>query len=106
MPVARLHRVGPRGTGCRVGREWGQCQQAFTIDGGVLAFKKSPSYEAATSYTVDVRATEVLGATDTGPAKSAMVMVTVNINDLDEPGKVTFELPAAPGWSDMEGIVQ
>ena len=37
-----------------------------------------------------VRATEVLGQDDTGPAQYTEVMVTVNINDLDEPGKVTF----------------
>ena len=74
--------------------EWdlnGADASKFTIDGGVLAFKKSPSYEAAPSYTVDVRATEVLGATDSGPAMSTMVTVTVNINDKDEPGKVTFD---------------
>ena len=88
--VATFTATDPEGQGV----EWdlnGANASAFTIDGGVLAFKKSPSYEAATSYEVTVRATEMLGATDTGPAMSTEVMVTVNINDLDEPGKVTFD---------------
>ena len=63
----------------------------FTIDGGVLEFKKSPNFEDTPSYKVTVRATEVLGEDDAGPAEYTEVTVTVNIEDLDEDGKITFD---------------
>ena len=38
-----------------------------------------------------VRATEVLGEDDTGPAQYTEVTITVNIEDVDDPGRVTFD---------------
>ena len=91
-PVADFTAMDPEGQGV----DWdldGPDASKFTIDGGVLSFKKSPSFEPpeSSSYEVTVRATEVLGQDDTGPANYTDVMVTVNIEDVDEDGKVTFD---------------
>ena len=88
--MANFTATDPEGQGV----DWdlnGPNASAFEIDGGVLTFKKAPSYEADTRYEVTVRATEVLGQNDAGPAMSTEVTVTVDINDLDEPGSVTFD---------------
>ena len=64
----------------------------FSIDGGVLAFKKSPNYEKATgggpddehmanTYSVMVVATDAT-------RKTSMKEVTVNVANVDEPGTV------------------
>ena len=66
----------------------------FTIDGGMLAFKSPPNYEDPNNtdhrFVVTVRATEVLGEDDTGPAEYSEVEVTVNIENVDEDGKISF----------------
>ena len=97
-PVADFTAMDPEGQGV----EWdlnGDDASKFTIDGGVLEFKESPNYEpaSASTYVVTVRATEILGEGDRGPANSSKIEVTVRINDLDEPGEVTFDylLPEA-----------
>ena len=94
VPVATFSAPDPEGQSV----EWelnGDDAGKFTIDGGVLAFKNSPNYEDATNtdkkFDVTVRATEVLGANDAGPANFSEFMVTVNIVDVDDPGKVTFD---------------
>ncbi len=94
VPVADFAAMDPEGQGV----DWdlnGDDAGKFTIDGGVLEFKDSPNYEdpknPSKSFTVIVRATEILGADEPGPANSTQVTVTVNINNVDEPGKVTFD---------------
>ena len=88
-PVADFTAMDPEGQGVDWGL-YGADASKFTIDGGVLAFKKSPDHETKSSYEVNVRATEMLGDDDIGPAKYSELIITVNITDLDEPGKVTF----------------
>ena len=55
----------------------------FTLAGnGVLTFKESPDYEEQRSYSVTVRAK--------GGAHTVDRVVTVNIQNVEEPGTVTF----------------
>ena len=61
-PVVEISASDPEGQAV----DWdlnGPDASKFTIDGGVLSFKKSPSFEPpeSSSYEVTVRATEVLG---------------------------------------------
>ena len=86
----------------------------FTVDGGVLRFKKSPNYEASTDraridnpatddvdeteatdnnvYHVTVRSTDVRPAGATGAAPTSTVEVIVTVTNLDEPGTATISL--------------
>ena len=90
-PVATYTAVDPEGTAVKwslAGFDAGD----FSIDGGVLAFKKSPNYEKATgggseeanilnTYSVMVVATDAT-------RKASMKEVTVNVTNVDEPGTV------------------
>ena len=92
VPVVNFSAPDPEGNDV----EWelnGADASKFTIDGGVLEFKDSPNFEASRSptYNVTVIATEVLDANDSGPAKYEDVEVTVNVEDVDDPGKITFD---------------
>ena len=89
--MATYTAVDPEGTAVKwslVGDDAGD----FSIDGGVLAFKKSPNYEAATgggseptdasnTYSVTVVATDAT-------RRDSMKEVTVNVTNEDEPGTV------------------
>ena len=91
-PVADFSAMDPEGQGVEWALE-GADAKHFTIDGGVLSFKKSPSFEPVANAKYDdltVRATEVLDEDEDGPAQSSYLMVTVTIKNVDEPGKVTF----------------
>ena len=80
----------------------------FTIDGGVLRFKKSPDYEKQTdrddlettgvgeiesadnAYEVTVRSTDVRPVGAKGKAQTSTVDVIVTLTNLDEPGTATI----------------
>ena len=90
----------------------------FTINGGVLKFKKSPDYEdpkdeevaadnnavgdefegttpgplaaGDNNYEIVVRAIETRRLSDTGPAQTTSQRVTVRVTNVDEPGVVTI----------------
>ena len=85
---------------------------SFSIEGGVLAFKKAPDYEMPgdkardadanadppiTEETVDnvykvtVVATEVLKADQMPPAESESLDVTVTVKNVEEPGTITLD---------------
>ena len=85
----------------------------FTVDGGVLRFKKSPNYEASTDrgrddddttdvdeeeaddnnvYFLTVRSTDVRPAGTTGAAPTSTVDVIVIVTNLDERGTATISL--------------
>ena len=89
-PVATYTAVDPEGTAVKwslLGVDAGD----FSISGGVLAFKKSPNYEAATgggseppvsnTYSVTVVATDAT-------RRVSMKPITVNVTNEDEPGTV------------------
>ena len=86
----------------------------FTVDGGVLRFKKSPNHEASTDrariddvdttevdeeeagdnnvYLVTVRSTDVRPAGTTGAAPTSTVDVIVTVTNLEERGTATISL--------------
>ena len=99
-PVATYTAVDPEGTVVKwslavndaAGEPLNDDASDFSIDGGVLSFKKSPNYEKATgggpadadvlnTYSVTVVATDA-----TRRAKEKVV--TVNVTNVDEPGTV------------------
>ena len=96
-PVATYTAVDPEGTAVKwslavVGDPVEDDAGDFSISGGVLAFKKSPNYEAATgggpatenvsnTYSVTVVATDAT-------RKASSKVVTVNVTNVDEPGTV------------------
>ena len=111
--VATYTAVDPEGTGVTWGLS-GVDAGDFSIDGGVLSFKKSPNYEAATgggpddgtmsnTYSVMVVATDAT-------RKTSMKEVTVNVTNVDEPGTVKLTtlapragIPLAASVSDPDG---
>ena len=98
-PVATYTAVDPEQTAITSWTLAGTDAAAFTIEGGVLRFAKSPDYEtpadvmgtedgstAATgdnSYEITVRAMDSTG-------KIGLEAVTVDVTDVDEPGTVTL----------------
>ena len=90
-PVATYTAVDPEGTAVKWSLS-GVDAGDFSIDGGVLAFKKSPNYEDATgggsednnrsnTYSVTVVATDAT-------RRESTKEVTVNVTNVDEPGTV------------------
>ena len=90
-PVATYTAVDPEGTAVKWSLS-GADAGDFSIDGGVLTFKKSPDFEKATgggsadndvsnTYLVTVEATD-------STRKKAMEDVTVTVTNVDEPGTV------------------
>ena len=61
----------------------------FTIDGGVLAFKKSPDYETPVSDATGTLASRNVYKVDV-KASGGTEEVTVTVTDVDEAGKVTL----------------
>ena len=115
--VITLRATDPEGRGV----DWevtGTDAADFTISGGALRFKNSPSYENATNrahtpadlngdgdtddpgepsstagdnnYKIIVRATEKRASGYTGPALSTSIGVTVAVQDLNEAGTITL----------------
>ena len=109
-PVATYTATDPEGAAI----SWevtGADASAFSIEGGVLRFKKSPNYEAPTDavhtgatddtddaddaannnvYKITVRATEVQADDDESVALSTDLRVTVTVTNEDEDGTVTL----------------
>ena len=99
----------------------------FTVDGGVLRFKKSPNYEASTDrarvddgetadvdememgdnnvYLVTVRSTDVRPAGSTGAAPTSTVDVIVTVTNLDEPGTASISLRQPEVGTGLTGSV-
>ena len=79
----------------------------FTIDGGVLPSRSLPTTRTAVTQITGgtVRATEVLGEDDAGPAEYTEVMVTVNIENLDEDGQGHLRLQAPQEGVTVDGKV-
>ena len=97
----------------------------FTVDGGVLRFKKSPNYEMSTDrariddpvtndvdeteatdnnvYLVTVRSTDVRPAGATGAAPTSTVDVIVTVTNLDEPGTATISLRQPEVGTELTG---
>ena len=79
--------------------EWsleGVDKDIFTIDGGVLAFKKSPSFESAKDADEDKAASGNQGKGDnvykvTVVASGTKQAVEVTVTDVEEEGEVTFK---------------
>ena len=97
-PVATYTAVDPEMTAIASWSLGGTDAALFSIEGGVLSFKKSPDYEDAkdvlgttpsqaaasdNTYEVMVQATDSTG-------KTGMEMVTVEVTNVDEPGMVTL----------------
>ena len=75
--------------------EWslgGADADLFTIDGGVLAFKKSPDYENPNSQSVGTRADKNVYNV-TVEATGGMLKVVVTVTNVDEAGKITLNKP-------------
>ena len=107
-PVAVYTASDPEGLGI----DWdvtGTDAAAFSIDAGVLSFKKSPDYEKPTDvvhtggldadpaneannneYVITVRATEVRPEGDESPAQSTTRRVVVTVTNENEDGTVTL----------------
>ena len=71
-------------------------EDIFTIDGGVLAFKKPPSFESAKDADEDKAASGNQGKGDnvykvTVVASGSKQAVEVTVTDLEEEGEVTFK---------------
>ena len=91
----------------------------FDITGGVLSFKKSPSFESPSDradaevagganniYELDVIATEVRAAGSLELAQSATLSVTVNVKNVEEPSTLTLNrLQVRAVGTDAEGQV-
>ena len=96
----------------------------FTVDGGVLRFKKSPNHEASTDrerpddgatpdvdemeavdnvYLVTVRSTDVRPAGTTGAAPTSTVDVIVTVTNLDERGTASISLRQPEVGSGLTG---
>ena len=97
----------------------------FTVDGGVLRFKKSPNHEASTDrariddadtldvdeeeagdnnvYLVTVRSTDVRPAGTTGAAPTSTVDVIVTVTNLDERGTAAISLRQPEVGTELTG---
>ena len=112
-PVVRIFATSPERDEVEFSVE-GLDAADFTVDGGVLRFKKSPNHEASTDreriddagtldvdeeeagdnnvYLVTVRSTDVRPAGTTGAAPTSTVDVIVTVTNLEEPGTATISL--------------
>ena len=90
-PVATYTAVDPEMTAIASWSLAGTDADDFSIEGGVLMFKKSPDFEDtkggadgnSNTYSVTVQATD-------GTNKVGMKMVTVEVTNVDEPGMVSL----------------
>ena len=110
-PVADFSALDPEQEGIDWSIEGHGDEAFFDITGGVLTFKKSPNFEMPADvmrdddddtdvdeeeaagnnrYLVTIRASEMLAAGQAPPAKSSMLYVIVNVEDVDEPGMITL----------------
>ena len=112
LVIATYSASDPEGQGITWSVE-GVDHASFSIEGGVLAFKEAPDFESPgdmardedtsvtpsvpavtgmdNKYQVTVVATEVLKADQMPPAESQSLPVTVAVNNVEEPGTITFD---------------
>ena len=87
-PVATYTAVDPEGAAIRWNLS-GVDDSLFSIEGGVLAFVKSPNFEAAKDVGTDNIYDVIVEATDS-TRKTGMKAVKVKVTNVEEPGKVTL----------------
>ena len=83
-PVATFTAMDPEQTAIVSWSLGGDDSALFSIENGVLTFKKSPNYEATdtdNSHSVIVQATDSTN-------KVGMKTITVEVTNVEEPGKV------------------
>ena len=86
VPVATYTAVDPEMTAIASWSLGGTDAALFSIEGGVLTFKKSPDFEMAGTdnmYSVTVQAKDSTG-------KTGMKTVTVEVTNVEEPGMVSL----------------
>ena len=88
-PVATYTAVDPEGTDIASWSLTGADARAFTIEGGVLRFAKTPDYEVSTAAAVDNTYEITVQAMDS-TGKTGMQEVMVEVTNVDEDGTVTF----------------
>ena len=123
-PVVRIFATSPERDEVEFSVE-GLDAADFTVDGGVLRFKKSPNHEASTDreriddagtldvdeeeagdnnvYLVTVRSTDVRPAGTTGAAPTSTVDVIVTVTNLEEPGTATISLRQPEVGTELTG---
>ncbi len=122
-PVVRIFATSPESDEVDFSVE-GLDAADFTVDGGVLRFKKSPNHEASTDrerpddgatpdvdemeavdnvYLVTVRSTDVRPAGTTGAAPTSTVDVIVTVTNLDERGTASISLRQPEVGSGLTG---
>ena len=87
--VARYTAVDPEQTAIVSWSLAGDEASLFSIEGGVLKFKKSPDFEMAADTGTDNMYSVTVQATDE-TNKVGMKEVMVEVTNVDEPGKVTL----------------
>ena len=88
-PVATYTAVDPEMTAIVSWSPGGDDAALFSIEGGVLMFKKSPDYEMPADADMDnVYMVTVQAKDSTG--KTGMKMVTVEVTNVEEPGMVSL----------------
>ena len=88
-PVATYTAVDPEGADITSWTLDGDDAALFSIEGGVLMFKKSPDFEMAADMGTNNMYSVTVQATD-GTNKVGMKMVTVEVTNVDEPGMVSL----------------
>ena len=88
-PVATYTAVDPEMTAIASWSLGGNDDGDFSIEGGVLMFKKSPDFEMAADMDMNNMYSVTVQATD-GTNKVGMKMVTVEVTNVDEPGMVSL----------------
>ena len=88
-PVATYTAVDPEMTAIASWSLGGDDDGDFSIEGGVLMFKKSPDFEMAADMDMNNMYSVTVQATD-GTNKVGMKMVTVEVTNVDEPGMVSL----------------
>ena len=123
-PVVRIFATSPERDEVEFSVE-GLDAADFTVDGGVLRFKKSPNHEESTDrariddagtqdvdeeeagdnnvYLVTVRSTDVRPAGTTGAAPTSTVDVIVTVTNLEEPGTAVISLRQPEVGTDLTG---
>ena len=88
-PVATYTAVDPEQTAIVSWSLGGADASLFSIEGGVLTFKKSPDFEMAADIGTDNMYEVTVQATDE-TNKVGMKEVMVEVTNVEEPGKVTL----------------
>ena len=111
-PVVTIMAMDPEGENIIWSLD-GDDAEDFTIAGGVLAFRNSPSFEspmgagtpADNSYEVMVIATEVRAPGSLEIAQDATITVTVNVEDIEEDPTLTLNRLQIRAGGDVDSSV-